>query len=110
MNNRGNSSSITTIPSQTGPSPEDQKTLLVADFLRESGLHWNRVIEPALAEMWLQRVMKFTPRVIKAGFDDFMESEAFFPVPGTVFPYIRFVKGNPDKPRVGVLEPAEPAE
>ena len=105
-----NNSTQLTATSSTGCSPEEQKRLLVADFLYEACLHWNRPLDDDLVLRWVQRVRKFTPRVIKAGFDDFMESEAFFPVPGTVFPYIRFVKGNPDKPRVGVLEPAEPAE
>lgn len=77
----------------------------MANFLYEACLHWNRVPNEELANCWLRRVMKFTPRVIKAGFDDFMESEAYFPVPGTVFPYFQYIKGDPTRPRVGVYEP-----
>lgn len=80
----------------------------MANFLYEACLHWGRQPQDdamqQLLQCWLNRVQKFTVSVIKKGFDEYLESEAYFPVPGTVFPYIKYAGADRSKPRVGVYE------
>lgn len=68
---------------------DEEKFALVDKFLGEAGLYWNRLPVPVeLIEAWFHRVRKFRAKAIAKAFDQYLNEEERFPVPGTVIPRI----------------------
>ena len=80
-------------PSATGstkPSGDTAKRFLVANFLRECGLFWNRQVDnPEFLEAWFEQLRPYTASAIEKAMADYLKEEERFPVPGALIPRIR---------------------
>lgn len=66
------------------------KRFLVANFLRKAGLFWDRAVDnPQLLEAWFEELHPYTAKAIDTAMKKYFKSEEFFPVPGTLIPYIK---------------------
>lgn len=74
--------------SGTSGSDELAKRALLKQFLEECGAFWNRPVTEALLNAWWKRVEEYRWEALHRGFEEFLDSSEYFPVPGTVLPLI----------------------
>lgn len=81
---------IQKLPKKESSAKDEEKFNLLDRFLGKCGLFWNRLpITPELIEAWFEEIQPFTVKAIERSMREYLQEEAYFPVPGTLIPRIK---------------------
>ena len=58
-------------------------------FLDRCRIFWNREISEELTAAWWEQIERFTVTALSRAFQEYLETEEYFPVPGRLIPLIK---------------------